>query len=275
MTKTLNLIICGFTGKMGKSIAELTLKEPNIQITGACTHADALEIGQDIGPFLGKKPMGVTIEPSLEEALQKALPSAQTVVLDFTSPQVTATHVKNAIEFGVALLVGTTGLTEKERSALQDASHKIPVLVAANTSLGGNLLYVLSHLAARVLNQADVEISEVHHRAKKDSPSGTALYLGEAVAKGRGQELSEHLVLDRTNHGERQSNEIGIVGMRGGNVKGDHTVHFFGNNETLELKHHISDRTVFAEGALKAAWYLTEQKAGLYNMLDVLDIKLI
>jgi 4-hydroxy-tetrahydrodipicolinate reductase len=197
------------------------------------------------------------------------------VAIDFTVPQATLDNVNACVAAGCPLVLGTTGHDEAARAKIADAAQRIPLVMAPNMSLGVNLLLKLAELTAKSLDaEYDIEIFEAHHRHKKDSPSGTALGLGAAVAKGRGVALKE--VAEYARHGVTEPRRKGAIGFsvfRGGDVIGDHTVTFAGIGERIELTHRASDRMAFARGALKAAQWLVSQPPGLYSMQDVLGLK--
>jgi 4-hydroxy-tetrahydrodipicolinate reductase len=190
------------------------------------------------------------------------------VVVDVATPGSTAAHVALCVKHAVPLVVGTTGLSAHDRKALDDAAGSIPVLVAANLSPGAHLVALLSGMAAKAMADADVEIVEVHHRKKKDAPSGTALMLANAIEQARG---SARIVTAREGEAPRQVGDIGVVAVRGGDVVGEHTVTFFVDGERVELAHKVSDRGIFAKGALLAAKFLLGKPAGRYEMTQVLQ----
>lgn len=193
-------------------------------------------------------------------------------LIDFTAPSATAEHAAFAVQHKKPLVVGTTGLGAKEEEALAQAALRVPVLYSANMSLGINLLAALvEQAAARLGVDFDIEIFEAHHRNKTDAPSGTALLLGRAAAKGRGIALADTMTLDR--QGVRKAGDIGMSVFRGGDVVGDHTVVFAGNGERIELAHKASSRALFAKGAVQAALWLKNRPAGFYTMRDVLGIE--
>ena len=197
-----------------------------------------------------------------------ALDAADTVVVDVATPGSTAAHVAVCVRHKVPLVVGTTGLSAADVSAIDDAAASIPLLVAANLSPGAHLVALLSGLAAKAMPEADVEIVEVHHRKKKDAPSGTALLLARAVEQARG---GARVVRSRDGDAPRQPGDIGVVAVRGGDVVGEHTVSFFVDGERVELVHKVSDRAIFARGALQAARFLSGKPAGRFLMTDVLQ----
>jgi 4-hydroxy-tetrahydrodipicolinate reductase len=200
---------------------------------------------------------------------------APNVFVDFSAPDALAQHLEAAVTARRPIVIGTTGLTEHHYRLIDEAARGIPVLYEANMSLGVNLLaHLVREAATRLGSDWDVEIVEMHHRHKVDAPSGTALLLGEAAAKGRGVELDQ--VADRGRDGmtgERQGGNIGFASLRGGSVPGDHQVIFAGDSERLELGHRAESRTIFVQGALKAALWLIGKPAGRYRMADVLDLK--
>jgi len=203
-----------------------------------------------------------------------ALFAAAEAVIDFTVPVATVAHAKLAAATGTALIVGTTGLTKDDEAALAEAAKVVPVVYAPNFSVGVNLLLGLTEKVAAILAEDyDIEIVEMHHRRKVDAPSGTALGLGRAAAKGRGVELEQVWCKARDGHpGARPKGEIGFATLRGGDVVGDHTVMFAADEERVELTHKAASRSVFAKGAVRAALWAKGQKPGLYSMRDVLGL---
>ena len=215
--------------------------------------------------------MGKAIAAAAPEDVSFALDQNNcNVLVDFSAPAALASSLERAISSGVPVLIGTTGLDESADERIFAAARQIAVLRAANTSLGVALLADLVERAARVLGPDwDVEIAEVHHRMKADAPSGTALFLGEAAAKGRGGALRAERGRDGTGL-KRAPGAIGFASLRGGSVAGDHDVMFLGADERLILSHHAENRMIFARGALAAARFLVGQPAGLYSMRDVI-----
>ena len=196
------------------------------------------------------------------------------VVIDFTLPEGTRNHLDIAVEHKTALIIGTTGLTEADESAMRKAAEHIPIVYAANMSIGVNLLLALVEQAAARLNEEwDIEIFESHHKYKVDAPSGTALALGKAAATGRGNNFDAVAEYDRHGQiGAREKGKIGFSVARGGDVVGEHTVYFYSAGERLELSHKASDRSLFAKGALRAAIWSEGKEPGLYSMRDILDL---
>lgn len=196
------------------------------------------------------------------------------VLIDFSAPDALDATLHAAVEAGVPLLIGTTGLTSDHHREIDEAARQIAVLQTGNTSLGVTLLAALvEQAAARLGNDWDIEIVEMHHRMKVDAPSGTALLLGEAAAAGRGVTLADHSERGRDGHtSARAGGSIGFASLRGGTVAGDHSVILAGEQESITLSHRAEDRAIFARGAVRAAAWLIGQRAGRYTMRDVLDL---
>lgn len=198
---------------------------------------------------------------------------APDVYVDFSAPDALEKHISEALSAGKPILIGTTGLTADHQRMIDEAAARIAVLQAANTSLGVNLLaHIVRETAARLGEEWDIEIVEMHHRHKKDAPSGTGLLLGRAAAEGRGVDLGAVSDRGRDGLGEREAGRIGFAALRGGSVAGDHQVIFAGEGERLELGHRAESRAIFAQGAVRAALWLAGKPAGRYTMNDVLGL---
>lgn len=267
------VLIVGAGGRMGLAMARLISQRavPGLELVAAVDRAGAPLLGQDAGVAAGVPALGVVLGADLAAGLA-ARPD---VAVDFSSPSATAATAAQVAAAGVPWVVGTTGLGAAEQAAVAQAAQKIPVVLSANMSLGVNLLYALVAQAARTLAglRYDCEIVERHHRRKKDSPSGTALYLGEAAAQGFGWNLKDVAVDGRTGiPGERPEKEIGFHAVRGGDVVGDHTVLFAADGECIELSHRATSRDTLALGALRAAAWLPGRAPALYGMRDVLGL---
>jgi len=204
----------------------------------------------------------------------RALPGSD-VLIDFTRPEATLNYLPLCVAAGVPMVIGTTGFSVEQRSMIDAAAQHIPIVLAANFSVGVNLCLKLLDTAARVLDEGfDVEIIEAHHRHKVDAPSGTALALGQAVANALGRDLQECAVYGREGMtGERDPKTIGFATVRGGDIVGDHTVLFAGIGERVEITHKASSRATFARGAVHAASWVKGQNPGLYDMQDVLGLR--
>jgi 4-hydroxy-tetrahydrodipicolinate reductase len=261
--------IAGAGGRMGAALIRQMSATAGCRLVAACERSGHLAVGRDVGDLAGLGALGVAVSDSAEGIFRSA-----EVVIDFTAPDATASHAEFAARHGVALVVGTTGLGPAHEAALQDAARKIAIVRAANFSIGVNLLLALSERVASTLGaDYDVEIVEMHHRHKKDAPSGTALALGEAVAEGRKVSLADVAVRGRDGiTGERKPGAIGFAALRGGDVVGDHTVIFATEGERLELTHKASHRRVFAAGAVRAAAWVKGRPPGLYSMRDVIAL---
>ena len=264
------IALLGAAGRMGLSLIRAIAADPAFELAGALGSPGSAAIGQDAGSLAGlARPAGVLL------AADRALVLARAeVALDFTLPEATALNLAACEAKGVALLLGTTGLDAQALALLPAAANRIALLVAANTSLGVNVLAGLIERAARALPAAyDIDVQDVHHRDKRDAPSGTALVLGAAAAKGRGRDPGL-LGADAADGGgsPRRPGAIGFASVRAGDVIGEHTVFFAGSGERLELTHRATDRMTFARGALQAAAWLRGRPAGRYSMADVLGI---
>jgi 4-hydroxy-tetrahydrodipicolinate reductase len=210
---------------------------------------------------------GVTVTDVME-------PPRGAVVVDFSLPRATERNVQRCLELGAPLVLGTTGLSPEARALLKEAAKELPIVSAANFSVGVTLLVRLAELAAKSLGpEWEAELQELHHRHKRDAPSGTALRIAQAVAAAQGRKLDDVAVMSRekADHA-RQSGEIGIMSLRGGDSVGEHTLMFFGDGERIELTHRAMDRSIFALGALRAARWVGGRPPGLYDMVDVLDL---
>ena len=265
----LNVAVLGASGRMGRTLVPLIASAPDLRLTGALAAAGDAAIGHDAGVLAGTTPLAVSITDDPERALEGA-----SVAIDFTLPAPSLEHARRCRARSLPLVIGTTGHDETARSELARTAASIPIVLAPNMSLGVNLLFKLAELAARALDAGyDAEIYEAHHRHKVDAPSGTALGLGQAVARGRGTTLQQSALPPRHGAtGPRPAGGIGFAVVRGGDIVGDHRVIFAGPGERVELAHYAEDRSGFARGALVAARWVTGRPPGLYSMLDVLGL---
>jgi 4-hydroxy-tetrahydrodipicolinate reductase len=255
---------------MGQAVVLRALKEADMVVAGATVEPGSAWAGRPLAEAMQRPGMGeVPLADNLEQVF--STPPVD-VVIDFSTPLATAAHAALCAKAGVALVTGTTGLCEVERGALLAAAKKVPVVWAPNMSVGVQVLSLAVQEAARRLGEGwDREVLEIHHKLKKDAPSGTALKLAEDAAGALGLS-KEKLRFARSGlTGERPEGEIGVQSLRGGEVVGEHTVFFFGEGERLELKHCAQSREQFAKGALRAARWLQAKPAGLYSMGDVLS----
>jgi 4-hydroxy-tetrahydrodipicolinate reductase len=265
----INVVVSGAAGRMGREVVRLVAASSVLELRGAVDRAPGSP-GQDAFSLAGLPPGGVQVV----EALARALPGAG-VVIDFTTFEASAAHAEACAAAGVPLVIGSTGFTPEDRARVAAAARRIPVLLSPNMSVGVNVLFELVRQAAMVLGDAyDVEIVELHHKRKKDAPSGTAMKLAEVAAEALGRDAARDLAFARHGMiGERPPREIGLQTVRGGDIVGEHTVYFCGEGERLELTHRATAREQFARGAVRAAAWLPGRKPGLYDMADVLGFK--
>ncbi len=269
MTDTVAIAILGASGKMGQMLAKTVLASDKATLVAMADRPDSPWIGKDAGALLGQLDLGIIISSDT-----RAVFSAADVVIDFTSPAATVAHAQLAAELGVSLVIGTTGMTDQELASIARSAERTSIVRAGNMSLGVNLLTVLVEKVAAALDEDfDIEVIEAHHNQKVDAPSGTALMLGEAAAKGRGVNI--HDVRDSGRDGitgARKRGDIGFSAIRGGDIVGEHDVLFAGAGERLVLRHIATDRSLFSRGALQAALWVVGQTPGEYSMMDVLGL---
>ena len=260
--------VFGANGRMGLALLEAVSKKDDATLTGAYVRNTSPLI--DIAVNQLNSAASVDVLFSKETDVKDA-----DVLIDFTLPAGMRNHLKTAVEKNIAMVIGTTGLNQDDIDALNEAAKHIPIVFARNYSVGVNLLLNLVQTAAvKFGDDMDIEIFEAHHRHKIDAPSGTALAIGEAIAEAKGWQHDEVARFDRSNDEHAKSqNEIGYSVMRGGDIVGEHTAYFATSGERLELTHKASSRMTFALGAVRAAGWLKNKPAGLYDMQDVLDLK--
>jgi 4-hydroxy-tetrahydrodipicolinate reductase len=264
-----NVVVTGAAGRMGREIIRLVLATPGLKLHGAVERAGPA-IGQDAGALAGAPPCGVKVV----DALEQALPGAGAVI-DFTHFEASAGHAERCAAVGVPIVIGSTGFDASARARVAAVAGRIPVLLSPNMSVGVNVLFELVRQAAAALGDAyDVEIVELHHKKKKDAPSGTAVRLAEVAVEALGRDAGKDLTFARHGMiGERPAREIGVQTVRGGDIVGEHTVYFCGEGERLELTHRATAREQFARGAVRAAGWIAGRQAGLYDMADVLGFR--
>ncbi len=266
----IKIAIVGAAGRMGQALARCSKLMPQVQLVAAVESAASPLCGKDIGLIAGIGENGVLITSDITAAVKAA-----DVLIDFSFHENVPVTIKHAVEHKKALVIGTTGLNPDERAIVDQASKLIPIVSAPNMSLGVNLLFALVEQAGKALGlDYDVEITEAHHRFKKDAPSGTALRLGEKVAHGRKQIFRDVAIYGREGLGaERPKGQIGIHAIRAADIIGDHTVLFATEGERIEISHRATSRDAFAKGALHAGCWLVNQKPGFYDMQDVLGLR--
>lgn len=263
------IAVMGAAGRMGKILIEAVDQADGAKLTAAVDRPDSSLIGADAGELAALGKIGVILAGDLNAVLDQF-----DVLIDFTHPSVTLQNLAVCRQAGKAMVIGTTGFSSEEKQLLGEAAKQIPIVFAANYSVGVNLCLKLLDTAARVLGEeVDIEIIEAHHRHKVDAPSGTALRMGEVVANALGRDLQKVAVYGREGQtGARERETIGFATVRAGDVVGDHTVLFAADGERVEITHKASSRMTFAKGAVRAALWLQSQPAGLYDMQDVLGL---
>jgi 4-hydroxy-tetrahydrodipicolinate reductase len=245
----LRIGISGVCGKMGKRIADLAVKDPDIKISAALEKSGVSEIGKDLGLVIGSTELGVAVGSDMEKACRD-----MDCLIEFTSPEATLKHLEICLDKGTSMVIGTTGLDPEGEEKIKAASGSIPIVFSPNMAVGVNLLFNMVREAARVLGRkANIKIDETHHVHKKDSPSGTAKMIARVVKEAAGTEAP-------------------VEAFREGEVIGNHGIIFDTEYETLEIRHDAKSRDVFAAGALEAAKFITGKEPGLYSMADVLGL---
>lgn len=262
------IAVIGAAGRMGGAIIRALDAENELALGCALERADCPALGDDAGVIAGATSRGVLIVDS---------PESQDfdIMIDFSTPASTLLNIEYCRQANRSIVIGTTGMNEEELDKMRQAAQYIPVLFSANYSVGVNVVAKLLKLAAAVVGeQSDIEIIEAHHKHKVDAPSGTALLLGNAIADTLGKTLAKDGVFCREGIiGEREQGSIGFSTIRGGDIAGEHTVMFISEAERIEITHRATDRKIFANGAVRAAKWLSQQQPGLYDMNDVLGLK--
>ncbi|WP_312055352.1 4-hydroxy-tetrahydrodipicolinate reductase [Pantoea brenneri] len=268
----IRIAIVGAPGRMGRHLIQATQQTEAVELGAALARPGSSLIGSDAGELAGTGKNGIIIADDLRAVIDDF-----DVLIDFTRPEGTLDYLAVCREHGKAMVIGTTGFDEAGKAAIRAAAEEIAIVFAANFSVGVNLVLKLLEKAAKVMGDyADIEIIEAHHRHKVDAPSGTALAMGEAIADAMQWKLDEHAVYTREGHtGERQPQTIGFATVRAGDIVGEHTAMFADIGERVEITHKASSRMTFANGAVKAAFWLKDKKSGLFDMRDVLDLSML
>lgn len=268
MTQRIKTAVFGANGRMGRKNLEVVLASPELELTGALDRKESPDFGKDVGLLLGKNPLGVPLSDQVRSVLENAA-----VMIDFSAPEATLSHLDMSVAAGTALIIGTTGLSPEGHARIREAAKKIPIVFSGNFSLGVNVLLSLIRQASKTLEGFDIEIVEHHHNQKKDAPSGTAIMLGKAAAAGRGLDFEKTLVTGRQGQvGARSKDEIGVLALRGGGIVGRHEVYLVSGHETVQLSHLAHDRDAFTSGVVRAVKWVVGKSPGLYSMTDVLDL---
>lgn len=266
----IRVAIHGADGRMGHALINACAHTGGLRLTAALERPGSPVTGSDAGTVAGLPPLGVTITEQLAAVMDDF-----DVLVDFTRPEPSLAALELCRQHGKGLVIGTTGFSTEQRAAIDHAAGDISIMLAPNMSVGVNLCLKLLEIAAKVIGEnTDIEIIEAHHRHKVDAPSGTALRMGEVVAEALGRDLKTCAVWGREGHtGERDPKSIGFSVIRAGDIVGEHTVMFADEGERVEITHNASSRMTFAKGAMRAATWLADQPAGLYDMQDVLGLK--
>ena len=266
---TQRITVAGASGRMGQMLIEAIKAADDCELAGALDLATSPAIGTDASAFLGQL-SGVHITADLALGLQNAH-----TLIDFTRPEGTLAHLQVCRQLGVNVVIGTTGFSDAQKAEIALIAQDIAIVMAPNMSVGVNVTLKLLEMAAKALSTGyDLEIIEAHHRHKVDAPSGTALQMGEVIADALGRDLKDCAVYAREGvTGERDPSSIGFATIRGGDIVGDHTVLFAGIGERIEISHKSSSRATYAQGSLRAVRFLADQKTGLFDMFDVLNLR--
>lgn len=269
MVSSVRVSIAGASGRMGQMLIDAALKEEGITLASAFDRPGSQLVGRDAGAAAGTS-AGTIIGDDAAAAI-----AAADCLIDFTRPEGTLAHLAHAVRLGKSVVIGTTGFDAAGKAAIAEAARAIPVVFAPNMAIGVNAVFRLLDVAARILSEGyDVEVIEAHHRFKADAPSGTALRMGEVVANALGRDLARCAIYGREGAtGERKAETIGFSTIRGGDVVGDHTVLFAGIGERIEITHKSGSRMPYALGSLRAARFLANRAAGLFDMQDVLGLR--
>jgi 4-hydroxy-tetrahydrodipicolinate reductase len=265
----LKIAVAGSSGRMGRALLEAVLQGADTELGGALDVIGSASIGRNAGELVGAT-TSVAVSADIESSIRGC-----SALIDFTRPEGTLQHLAACRKLGVNLVIGTTGFSDAQKKAIADGARDIAIVMAPNMSVGTNLVFKLSEIAAGVLKDGyDVEIIEAHHRHKVDAPSGTALHIGGIIAKATDRKLDECAVYGREGvTGERKPSTIGFATVRGGDIVGEHTVMFAGPGERVEIIVRSGSRATYAQGAVRAARFLAGKKSGLFDMQDVLGLR--
>jgi len=266
----IRIAIHGAAGRMGHALIQSCVQTPQLTLAAAIERPGSPAVGADAGTMAGLAPQGILVTDHLTAVINDC-----DVLIDFTRPEPGLAALELCQRHGKRMVIGTTGFSAEQRATIEAASRDIPVMLAPNMSVGVNLCLKLLEIAAKVIGDStDIEIIEAHHRHKVDAPSGTALRMGEVIAAALGRNLQECAVWGREGHtGERDPRSIGFSVIRAGDIVGEHTVMFADEGERVEITHNASSRMTFAKGAMRAAVWLADRPAGLFDMQDVLGLK--
>lgn len=267
---TTKIAVAGAAGRMGRRLIEACTQTPNTTLTATIEHPHSTLLGSDAGELAGINKLNIPVVDNLQTVIHNF-----DVLIDFTCPEATLTHLEICRQANKRMVIGTTGCSPAQRQQITQAAENIAIVFAPNMSIGVNLSFKLLEMAAKVLGDTfDIEIIEAHHRHKLDAPSGTALRMGEILANTLGRDLSQCAVYGRQGKtGERDHQTIGFETIRAGDIVGEHTVMFADVGERLEITHKATSRMTFAKGAIRAAQWLRQHDKGLFDMQDVLGLR--
>lgn len=268
----IRVAVAGAGGRMGRTLIHAVHETEGLRLSAATELEGSGLVGVDAGELAGIGHMGAPIRPDLDEVLADF-----DVLVDFTTPKASVHHVELCRDAGRRMVIGTTGLSPDQRESISEAAIDIALVCAPNMSVGVNLCFKLLELAAKVMgDEVDIEIIEAHHRNKVDAPSGTALRMGEVVAAALGRDLDQVAVYGRQGHtGARDRRSIGFETIRAGDTVGEHSVWFAADGERVEIAHKATSRMTFARGAARAARWIVTQERGLFDMQDVLGLRVV
>ena len=270
MSRITRIAITGAAGRMGKTLIALVAQAADLKLTAAIERPASSFIGADAGEVAGIGRLDVAITDDLDRVTDTF-----DVLIDFTTAAATVQNLEICLKAQRKMVIGTTGLSDNQNARLNEIARHTAIIFAPNYSVGINVTFKLLEIAARIFGDAaDIEITEAHHKHKIDAPSGTALKMGQVIADTLGRNLSEVAVYDRQGvTGERDAKAIGFTSIRAGDIIGEHSVMFAAAGERVEIMHRAHSRTNFAEGAIRAATWVTAQQSGLFDMQDVLGLK--
>lgn len=263
------IAVAGAAGRMGRNLVRATFLNQDARVGAGSERPESSLVGVDVGELCGEGKFDVVLTDDLVKEIDNF-----DVIIDFTAPASTLANLELCRQHGKSIVIGTTGFSEQERATIDEIAQSVPVVMAPNYSVGVNLVFKLLEKAAKVMGDyCDIEIVEAHHRHKVDAPSGTAIGMGEAIAGTMGNQLSDVAVYAREGiTGERTKDEIGFATIRAGDIVGEHTAMFADIGERVEITHKATDRMTFANGAVKAAVWLSQKSPGFYTMTDVLGL---
>lgn len=266
----IRVAVCGIMGRMGQQSVQMVTCDPELVLVGGLVKPGQRRINDDVKFTDSCNRSGVLITENLYELLELS-----DVIIDFSTSEASIANLEKCSQYGKAMVIGSTGFTHEDVTLIRELTRNIPVVHSPNMSVGVNVLFKMIKEVAGILgDDFDVEILEAHHRMKKDSPSGTALHLGEVVAEALGRNLGmvASCIREGTNT-MRAEKELGMHAIRGGDIIGDHTVYFIGKGERIEITHRAHSREMFSQGAIKAVKWIVDREPGLYGMKDVLGLK--